>query len=255
MSKVAQEPLVSIITPSYNTFQFIGETIESVLAQDYQAWEMIIVDDNSTDKSNELIRGYVKKDDRIKFIQNKENLGAAVSRNLGIEKAAGRFIAFLDSDDLWLPKKLTQQLDFMLRHNYSFTYTAYGKINEAGKDIGHIDIPTKSSYHSLLKTCPIGCLTAIYDTQVIGKVYLPLIEKRQDYGLWLRILKKIDFAYGVETTLAKYRVRSNSISSNKFLAAKYQWRIYRDLEKLSLLDSIFYMTTYTFNGVLKSYFN
>jgi glycosyltransferase involved in cell wall biosynthesis len=255
MSRAAQEPLVSVITPSYNTFQFIGETIESVLAQDYQAWEMIIIDDNSSDKSNELIKSYVKKDDRIRFIQNKENLGAAVSRNLAIEKASGRFIAFLDSDDLWLPSKLTQQLDFMMRHNYSFTYTAYAKINEAGKDIGHIDIPSKSSYHSLLRTCSIGCLTAIYDTQVLGKVYMPLLEKRQDYGLWLRILKKIDFAYGFETTLAKYRVRSNSISSNKFLAAKYQWRIYRDLEELSLLASVWYMSTYTLNGVLKSYFN
>lgn len=254
MSSSLQENLVSIIMPSYNTGQFIKETISSVLAQDYLKWELIIVDDNSSDDSVAVIKSLLKEDARIQLIQNDTNLGAAVSRNLAIEKAQGRFIAFLDSDDLWSSNKLSKQITFMLDNNYCFTYAAYDKIDEEGNPIGHIDVPKKSSYKSLLRTCSIGCLTAIYDTLTLGKIYLPLIRKRQDYGLWLRILKKIDFAYGYEDTLAKYRVRTNSISSNKFSAANYQWKIYREVEKLSLVSSLYHMLTYTLNGIWKSYF-
>lgn len=246
--------LVSIITPSYNTAQFIGATIQSVLDQDYENWELIIVDDMSSDNSLEVIKTFQAKDTRIHLIQNKKNEGAAVSRNLAIEKAKGRFIAFLDSDDLWMPNKLSTQIEFMLEHQYDFTYTAYDKINESNTSVGHISVPKKSSYHSLLRTCAIGCLTAVYDTKRVGKVYMPIIDKRQDYGLWLRLLKQVDYAYACPGVLAKYRVRTNSISSNKLNAAKYQWKVYREVEQLSLLASLWYMTTYTFNGIIKSYF-
>ena len=254
MNDVNMKIDVSIITPSYNTSKFIEATIKSVLDQDFESWEMVIVDDNSSDGSPEIIKRYAAKDSRIILIENKENTGAASARNLAIQQSKGRFIAFLDSDDLWLPNKLSMQVNFMLENNFGFTYSAYDKINESGERIGQIQVPSQVSYHELLKTCSIGCLTAIYDTTVLGKVYMPIIDKRQDYGLWLNLLKKLSYAYGIQEVLAIYRVRNNSISSNKFIAAKYQWKIYREIEMLLLLSSIKYMVTYTLHGILKSYF-
>ncbi|MDA9952059.1 MAG: glycosyltransferase family 2 protein [Chitinophagales bacterium] len=254
MNDVNMKIDVSIITPSYNTSKFIEATIKSVLDQDFESWEMVIVDDNSSDRSPEIIKRYAAEDSRIILIENKENAGAAISRNLAIQQSKGRFIAFLDSDDLWLPNKLSMQVNFMLENNFGFTYSAYDKINESDERIGQIQVPSKVSYNDLLKTCSIGCLTAIYDTTVLGKVYMPIIDKRQDYGLWLNLLKKVRYAYGIQEVLAIYRVRNNSISSNKFIAAKYQWKIYREIEELSLLSSIKYMMSYTLYGILKSYF-
>lgn len=244
--------LVSIITPNYNSARFIGETIESVLAQTYTNWELIIIDDNSTDNSLEVLEQY-QDHPKIRIISNSVNSGAAICRNQAIEIAKGRFIAFLDSDDVWYPEKLEKQINFMHNNQHVFTYTAYDKINEQGNEIGHIDIPLKLNYQDLLKTCSIGCLTAIYDTNKLGKVYMPDIRKRQDYGLWLKILKQEKFAYGINTSLAKYRVRNNSISSNKLKAAGYQWKIYRDVEDLSLIKSFILMIHYTFHGVIKSF--
>lgn len=254
MNEVNREIDVSIITPSYNTSKYIEATIKSVLDQDFESWEMIIVDDKSSDGSPEIIKPYSAKDSRIILIENKANAGAAISRNLAIQRSKGRFIAFLDSDDLWLPNKLSMQVNFMLENNFGFTYSAYDKINESGDQIGQIQVPSKVSYDELLKTCSIGCLTAIYDTAVLGKVYMPIIDKRQDYGLWLSLLKKLSFAYGIQEVLAIYRVRNNSISSNKFIAAKYQWKIYREIEKLSLFSSVKNMVSYTLYGIIKSYF-
>lgn len=242
---------VSIITPNYNGEAFIAETIQSVLNQDFLAWELIIVDDMSTDNSLEIIQSF--EDNRIKLIQLEKNQGAAIARNEGISQAQGRWIAFLDGDDVWMPDKLSHQINFMLKNNYAFTYTAYEKMNELGQQIGQIPVPEKVDYYDLLKTCSIGCLTAIYDTEQLGKIYMPIIDKRQDYGLWLRILKEIDYAYGLNDNLAKYRVRSHSISSNKFLAARYQWLVYRKIEKLSFFSTLFYMISYAYYGVIKSY--
>lgn len=251
MSAELNNTTVSIITPNYNGEAFIAATIQSVLDQDYQDWELLIIDDNSSDNSLELIQSF--RDDRIKVISLGENQGAAKARNEGIRQAQGRWIAFLDGDDLWMPNKLSEQIAFMLQHNYAFTYTAYEKINELGQKTGELNVPSKVNYYDLLKTCSIGCLTAVYDTQRLGKIYMPLIDKRQDYGLWLRILKQVDFAYGMNTMLAKYRVRSHSISSNKLLAAKYQWRVYREIENLSIFSAIRYMISYAFHGFIKSY--
>lgn len=165
---------------------------------------MIIVDDVSPDNSNKIIEEYCKKDSRIKLIKLKENSGPAVARNRAIK---GRYIAFLDADDLWKPEK---QINFMIEKNCALSYSAYETMSEEGKIIVP---PSKLSYKDILKTNYIGCLTAIYDTQ---KVYMPLIKKRQDYGLWLKILKETDFAYGLDESLATYRLMSNSVSSNKF---------------------------------------
>jgi len=246
-----QNNLISIITPSYNSKRFIKATIESVLSQTYENWEMIIVDDVSPDDSNEIIEEYCKQDSRIKLIKLEKNSGPAVARNRAIEEAKGRYIAFLDADDLWLPEKLEQQLSFMKENNLSFTYSAYKLIDEKDSDLGVFIPPMQASYSSILKTNPIGCLTAIYDTKKLGKIYMPNILKRQDYGLWLKILKQINTTKGILEPLAIYRIRKNSVSSNKLKAASYQWKIYREVEKLNLFKSFYYFVNYIYYGLKK----
>ena len=241
--------LVSIIMPSYNSSKFIEKSINSVLNQTYQNWELIIVDDNSKDNSLEIIKSF--KDSRIKSFHNGRNLGAARSRNRAIKKAKGRYIAFLDSDDLWKEDKLEKQISFMQKNSIDFSYSAYDLIDEEDKLLGSFTPPKKVNYKDLLKTCSIGCLTAIYDTKNFGKVYMPDIPKGQDYGLWLKILKKIEFAYSFDEPLAIYRIRKKSISSNKLKAIKHQWNIYRNLEKLSHFSSFYYLLHYGYNGIKK----
>jgi teichuronic acid biosynthesis glycosyltransferase TuaG len=245
-------PLVSIITPSHNCSAFISETIQSVLNQSFSGWEMIIVDDCSTDNSVEVIQSFVEQDSRIKLIQLSENSGAAVARNTAIEAAQGRYISFLDSDDLWLLNKLEKQLSFMQKNNYPFTYAAYDKIDENGKVIGHVGVPDKVSYVDLLKTNHIGCLTAIYDTEYFGKIYMPTNTKREDFATWLQLLRKVDFAYGLDETVAQYRVYQGQASANKLKMAKETWRLYREIASLSLIQSIYYFSHYAFAGLLRT---
>ena len=242
---------VTIIMPSYDSEKFIIESIESVLVQTYSNWELIIVDDCSPDDSNKIITKYVDSDGRIKLIKLQKNSGPAVARNTAIEAASGRYIAFLDSDDVWLPNKLETQINFMHDNDLAFTYSSYRLVGEDNEHLGVFITKDKISYFDMLKTCSVGCLTAIYDTKKIGKQYMPLILKRQDYGLWLKILKLIGETKGISEPLATYRIRKNSVSSNKVKAAKYQWKIYRDIEKLSFLKSLYYFVFYAYNGVTK----
>ncbi|AZV47316.1 glycosyl transferase [Nautilia sp. PV-1] len=246
-----QNDLVSIITPSYNSEKFIAKTIESIINQTCENWEMIIVDDCSPDNSNEIIENYMQKEKRIKLIKLKKNSGPAIARNMAIEQAKGRFIAFLDADDIWLPEKLEKQLLFMKENDLSFTYSAYRLIDEEDNDLGVFIPPVLADYSSLLKTNFIGCLTAIYDTNKIGKMYMPNILKRQDYGLWLKILKQIKSTKGITEPLAIYRIRKNSVSSNKLKAAMYQWKIYREVEKLNIFQSMYYFMNYAYYGLKK----
>jgi hypothetical protein len=243
--------LVSIITPSYNSASFIKESINSVLSQTYENWEMIIVDDASKDNTTEIIEEYIKKDSRIKLIRLEKNSGPAIARNEAIKKAKGRYIAFLDADDLWLPEKLDRQIIFMNKNNLSFTYSSYLLMDEKSQMFGTFATKEYITYKSMLKTCSVGCLTAIYDTKVLGKRYMPNIAKRQDYGLWLQILKDINSTKGIIEPLATYRVLRNSVSSNKLTAAIYQWKIYRDVENLNLLKSIYYFVHYAIYGIVK----
>ena len=242
---------VTIIMPSHNSEKFIIESVESVLVQTYSNWELIIVDDCSPDSSNHIIMKYVDSDHRIKLIKLEKNSGPAVARNTAIEAANGRYIAFLDSDDVWLPNKLEKQIKFMQDNDLAFTYSSYKLVGEDNEDLGLFITKDKISYFDMLKTCSVGCLTAIYDTEKIGKQYMPLILKRQDYGLWLKILKLIGETRGILEPLATYRIRKNSVSSNKVKAAKYQWKIYREIEKLSFLKSLYYFVFYAYNGVTK----
>jgi teichuronic acid biosynthesis glycosyltransferase TuaG len=234
--------LVSIITPLYNSEKFVKDTIESVLNQTFPYWEMIIVDDNSTDKSVEIVEKFLKKDKRIKLIKLPKKSGPAIARNVGIENAQGRFIAFLDSDDMWKPKKLETQVNFMLSKDVAFSFTAYDIIDEASNYISTISVPEKVNYKSLLKRNVIGCLTAMYDTLKLGKIFMPNIEKRQDYGLWLRILKQIKEGYGLNQSLAIYRLRSNSISRKKIPLLKYHYKLLRHYENLSLSKTLYYLS-------------
>ena len=182
--------MISIVTPSYNSSKFISETIESAISQTYQSWEMIIVDDCSTDGSQEIIKEYCKNDSRIKLFALEDNSGAAVARNRAINEANGEYIAFLDSDDLWTHDKLEKQLAFMQKNNYAFTYTFYKKIDEKGMSLNkNVTPPISIDYNGLLKNNVIGCLTVMYSVDVLGKIYMPLIRKRQDYATWLKILK------------------------------------------------------------------
>ncbi len=252
MSKViSMNDLVTIVTPSYNSERFIADTIESVLSQSYQNWEMIIVDDHSPDRSNKIIEDYIKQDHRIKLIKLKTNAGPAVARNRATEEAKGRYIAFLDADDLWLPEKLEKQLAFMNRYKIAFSYSSYFLIDENGQELGEFTTKEMITYSSMLKTCSVGCLTAIYDTRILGKRYMPDILKRQDYGLWLHLLKDINSTKGIMEPLAVYRILNHSVSSNKIATARYQWKIYREVEKLNIWESLYYFVFYTINGIMK----
>ncbi|MCJ8161548.1 glycosyltransferase family 2 protein [Acinetobacter zhairhuonensis] len=244
--------LVSVIMPSFNSSLFIEKTINSVLSQNYSDWELIIIDDCSSDNSLSVIEKYIHQDNRIKLICLEKNSGAAVARNTGIQQAQGRFIAFLDSDDTWHPDKLNKQVTFMIENGYALTYTKYHKVNEVGDFLSTVNIPLKVAYSQLLKTCVIGCLTAMYDTKKIGKVEFPLIRKRQDFALWLKILKLTPYAYGLNVDLASYTVRSDSISANKFKAAQYNWYLYRHIENLSFIQSIYCFSHYMLKGIIRS---
>ena len=243
--------LVSIITPSYNSKQFISETIQSVLNQTFQNWEMIIVDDMSIDNSNSIIEEYIKKDFRIKLIKLEENSGPAIARNRAIEESNGRYIAFLDADDIWEPFKLEKQIQFMQENNLALSYASYYLIDEKGNQLGTFITKSRVDYFNLLKTNSIGCLTAIYDTDKLGKAYMPNIIKRQDYGLWLKILKETDYAMGILEPLASYRIMRNSVSSNKFIASQYVWKLFREVERLNIFQSIYYFCFYTYYGFKK----
>jgi len=244
-------PSVSIVMPAYNSECYIQFSIESVLGQTFPDWELIIVDDCSSDHTIEIIKKYKKADKRIRTIILNNNVGAAKARNIGIQAAIGRYMAFLDSDDIWNQNKLSVQIHFMQENQCPFIYSAYRKINETGEVIGDVGVPLRVSYKDMLKTCYIGCLTAIYDTKYFGKVTMPLLKKRQDYALWLKLLKMTECACGINESLAFYRVRKGSISSSKIRAAKYNWILYREVEKLSLPQSLYYFSHYAARSILR----
>lgn len=237
MSSICDEKLVSIIMPAYNCEKFIGSSIESVLKQEYKNWELIIVDDCSTDGTRDKINEY--KDERVIHTSLEKNSGAAIARNKAISMAGGVYIAFLDSDDIWYTTKLKKQISFMEDNNYSFTATQYNKIDENGDSLNRIiSVSKKQQYWDLLKKSP-GNSTVIYDAVKLGKFNIPNLKKRNDYVLWLQIIKKANYLYGVEETLASHRIRRSSISRNKFSLVKYHWEIYRNIEKLNIWKSCY----------------
>jgi glycosyltransferase, family 2 len=250
--KEIEKEKVSIIVPMYNAEKFIGKTIESVLAQTYQNWEMLIMNDVSTDNSLAIVSLYAKKDERIKIVNTEKNVGVVKGRNFLIDLASGKYIAFLDADDYWHNEKLEKQIKFMKEKNASISCTEYTRVKENEEKINDVIIKEEISYNDMLKNNYLGCLTVIYDAKKIGKRYFKELEKNEDYVLWLEIVKDVNTIYGLKENLAYYRVLDNSRSSNKVKTAKVRWEIYRKIEKLSLLKSIYYFLHYAIRAVLKN---
>lgn len=246
-------PLVSVITPAYNAERFLAGTIESVQQQTYTNWEMVIVDDQSTDRTWEIAKTYADQDSRIRMYRLEKNSGAAVARNTAMKHAKGRYIAFLDSDDQWFPEKLEKQLRFMQEKDIAFSFTKYIRMDEDGTLRDNVSkAPESVGYTDLMKHCVIGCLTVMIDREKTGDMEMVNIRTRQDYAYWLALTKKGFRAYGLPEVLAKYRIVGNSISRNKLKAAQRQWYVYRQIEKENLLRSMYYFLHYAFRGVKNS---
>ena len=247
---ISKRPLVSIVTPSFNSEKFIAETIASVQKQTVTDWELLIVDDASSDDTVAYIYKLQAEDTRIKCFPLKENKGPAHARNLGIEKAKGKYLTFLDADDIWFPEFLERSI--LEAKSHPFVFASYQRLDENLQPyLSDFIVPQKVSYRDILKSNSISCLTAFLDIEVLGKKYMPLIKKRQDMGLWLQYLKNIDYAYGIQEPMAIYRIRRNSLSRNKKSLLKYQWKFYREVEGLSLLESAYYMTCWAYKGFVK----
>ena len=238
-------PLVSVIMPAFNAEDFIEAAVESVIAQTYSNWELFIIDDASTDATFSKAQKLAKQDFRIKILQNQKNSGTGVSRNKGIKATQGDFIAFLDADDQWKPKKLEIQLEIMQEHKASVCFSSYLQIDENGNSRNEIieALPTLT-YQKLLKSKYLGNLTGIYNVKKLGKIYAPEIRKRQDWALWLEAVKKGGPAIGIQQCLAKYRVRKGSISRNKFEMLKYNFNIYHKILGFDFPKSVGYMLVF-----------
>lgn len=229
---------VSVIMPAYNSAQFIAAAIDSVLAQTWPHWELLVIDDGSKDGTLKIIEDYSRQHSNIKILTNSTNQGTGAARNRGIEAATGRFIAFLDADDLWLPAKLEKQLEFMQEKHLSMTFSSYYLMDEEGNTL-HREVKAlpELTYQKLLKSNYVGNLTGIYDVQKLGKVYAPLIRKRQDWALWLEIIKRLGTSFALTEPLAYYRVRRDSVSGNKWKLLRHNFRIYRSFLNYGLLKS------------------
>ncbi len=230
-------PLVSIITPSWNVENLIGETIKSVQAQTMVDWELLVADDRSTDQTVSVVERHGASDPRIKLIRQPRNGGPALARQAAIEQAQGRFVAFLDSDDLWLPVKLERQIAFAQKTRAALSFTAFRRIDETGSITGRlIEVPNSLTYDQLLKNTSIATLTALVDREVTGNIAMKN-EPYDDFCLWLSILKPGRVAYGLNEDLARYRVRGHSVSSRPLRSAGWVWHIYRNVEQLPLARS------------------
>lgn len=243
--------LVSIIMPSYNTSKFIQQSINSVINQTYKNWELIIVDDCSNDDTDEVVASI--NDKRIRYFKNKNNSGAAVSRNRALRKANGRWIAFLDSDDLWMPEKLEKQISFMENNNFYFSYTNYEEIDENGIKKGIlITGPTKITKKGMFNYCWPGCLTVMYDYEKVGLIQIEDINKNNDYAMWLEVIKKAD-CYLLNDTLGLYRRgREGSVSNNSFyVMIKWHYKLFRNCKKYGIFRSTIFTIRNIIFGIYK----
>lgn len=244
--------LVSVIMPTYNCGRFITETIESIRAQTYENWEIEIVDDCSKDDTKQVVEALMEKDPRIHYHCLETNSGAAVARTEAMKLARGEYMAFCDSDDLWMPDKLERQLAFMNENGYAFSCTAYEQIDEESNSLNRvIKTVKKTDYNRLLLDCPVGNSSVMYNVGMMGKFEVPNIRKRNDDALWLTMLKKEKYIWGMPDVLMRYRIRKNSISSNKLSVIKYHWILYREIEHLSVLRSLFHIGFWCFLKVFK----
>ncbi len=235
--------LVSIITPTFNSSKFITVTINSVLKQTYKNWELILIDDASTDNTSEIISKCTIKDSRIKIIQLKQNGGAAEARNYGIKHAKGKYLAFLDSDDCWLPEKIEKQLQFMKANNIYFSYTDYfRKIENTGSENVFCALKDNIYYKDIIKFNYIACSTVMINIENSGKKYMPNITTRHDWGLWIDYIRETGLAKRLPIPLTCYLVRKGSLSSKKLKLIKYHWFIYNKHLKFNTLKAFLFLT-------------
>lgn len=244
------EELVSIITPCYNSERFIKETYESIKSQTYNNWEWIIVDDCSDDNSIQIIRTFL--DDRVKLFINETNAGAAFSRNKALDLAKGKFITFIDSDDLWMPNFVKKAVSYLKENNEELVYTSYKRVNETLnpllEDFVAEDFITEKR---ILFNCPIPMLTSLYDSSRIGKIKFPEVELREDHAMWIELLQKIKYARAIQEPLGIYRMRDNSVSRNKLVIAKMQFKLYHNYLNMNLFKSLYYTMHWGLNGLKK----
>jgi teichuronic acid biosynthesis glycosyltransferase TuaG len=246
-----EKSLVSIITPSFNSEKFIVDTIQSVQNQTYQNWEMIIVDDCSTDQTVSIIQQFVSNDDRIRCFQLDKNSGAGIARETALSKAQGDYIAFLDADDLWKPLKLEKQLQFLKDNKTPFTFSFYDCIDEGGNSLNkRVEAPINLSYRQLFFCNYVGNLTGIYEKKYFGKISISSTRKRQDWMMWLIILKKIKVAKPVPESLAFYRIRDNSLSASKVDLLKHNFTVYRRFHGFNYVSSLFIMIGFLFTQLM-----
>ncbi|WP_291098654.1 MULTISPECIES: glycosyltransferase family 2 protein [unclassified Empedobacter] len=242
--------IVSIITPCYNSEKYIADTYNSIKSQTYTNWEWIIVDDCSSDKSGEIIQSF--NDNRIKLIIQSKNQGAAYSRNLALNKAQGRFITFLDSDDLWLPNFLETTINYLIENNEELVYSSYKRVDENLKPLlADFIAVDKVDRNRILYNCPIPMLTSVYDSKRIGKIPVPDVELREDHAMWIDLLGRIKYARAINESLAIYRIRNNSVSRNKLRIAKKQYDVYRYYLKMNIFKSSYYTFFWAMNGLKK----
>lgn len=243
-------PEVSIITPCYNSSPFLEETISSVMNQTFTDWELIITDDQSTDKSVEIIQKH--QDSRIKLIIAEKNGGAGHARNLSLQQATGRFITFLDADDFWEPDFIEEMVNFMKKENAEIAYSNYARCDEnLVPQIEDFKADKEVTFNNLLKTCRLSLLSSMYDSKRVGKEFFPEGSKREDHVMWLNLLKKIPVGKPLPKTMAKYRMRENSISRKKQNIVKDQYLVYKDFMGFSTLKSLYYTTNWALNGFMK----
>lgn len=240
--------LISIVMPMFNKESVLAESIRSVMEQTYPNWELLIVDDASKDGSLQLARQFARDDSRITVISLAANRGVANARNEALSVARGRYVAFLDSDDLWLRDKLLVQLGFMRHHDAAFSFTQYRRLGPSGITGPLLKIPDKVGYHDLLRGNVIGCLTVMMDREKIGD-FTMLPVRHEDYVAWLAVLKSGHVALGIQEDLARYRISPLSVSGDKALSATWTWQIYRRTENLSLWKSIWCFANYLIRGV------
>lgn len=245
---------VSIITPAFNCRDTIKATYESINNQSFSNWEWIVIEDHSTDESFDYIKKMIANDDRVTLLRTDSNSGAAVARNVGIQAAKGRFISFLDADDLWMPDKLELQVKYMKQNGYALTCSNYQLLYKNGATKEFRLKKDKITYKMLLRSNYLGCLTVIYDSEQLGKVLMPLdCEKREDYGAWLDITRNGVVAHCLDKTLSIYRIGSYSVSSNKLRMIKYQYRVYRTHEKFCVFKSLWFVLLCSLNKIFRKY--
>ena len=244
-------PVVTVIMPSHNSERFIEESIDSVINQTFEEWELIVIDDASTDGTLELLEEHRRKDERIRIVPQEKNQGPAHARNVGLSQARGDFVAFLDSDDVWHPHKTAKQIAAMHYHHADISYTAYIRRRDGDGASGTVvNVPPSVSYRTMLRRCLIGCSTGIVRQSTCGMVRMPDIARRQDHGYWLSLLRDGSrTTVGIREPLMWYRIHGDSLSGNKFVAARYSWKLLREVEGFHATRALWLFTGYAFEAL------